>query len=117
MNERHSKAVLISILILFAGCGSDDRVQPKQQAAAIPRSARIQTADDAIAVVRRAIRRRGCDPAGSEYDAIRSGKDWFVTAWHLMNPNKTGSSRFVPGGFTTYTVNNDGKIIGTMPGL
>ena len=117
MNGRHSKAVLISFLLLFVGCVSHDRVQPKPHAESIPSDARIQTADDAIAVVRRATKRRGYEPNASEYHANRSGKDWFVMAWHIMYPNNTGSSRFVPGGFTTYTVSNDGKILETMPGL
>ena len=117
MNERHSKAVLISFLLLLVGCGSHDRVQPKPHSAAIPHDARIQTADDAIAVVRRATKRRGGDPNASEYHANRSGEDWFVMAWHIQYPSETGASRFVPGGWTSYTISNDGKILQTMPGL
>ena len=113
----HSGAVLISFLLLLAGCVSHDRISSKPHAAAIPRDARIQTADDAIAVIRRATKSRGCDPNASEYHANRSGKDWFVTAWHIWYPNNTGSSRFVPGGYTAYTVSHDGKILATMPGL
>lgn len=117
MNDRHSKAVLISFLLLIVGCGSNDRGQPKPQAAAISRSASIQTADDAISVVRRDIKRRGHDPNGAEFHASQTGTNWSVTAWHIWYPNNTGSSRFVPGGFTSYTVSNDGKINGTIPGL
>jgi hypothetical protein len=85
--------------------------------AAIPRSARIQSADDAIAVIRRATKRRGGDPNASEYHAKRTGRQWHVTAWHIWYPENTGSSRFVPGGFTSYTVSSDGRIVDTMPGL
>jgi hypothetical protein len=108
--------LLIWFVLVSASCGQPDHVPPKPQSAAIPHEARIQTAEDAIAVVRHATKRRGGDPTASEYHAHRSGKDWFVKAWHIRYPDETGSSRFVPGGFTTYTVGNDGRILATMPG-
>ena len=42
--------------------------------------------------------------------------EWHVTSWHIFYPNNTGSSRFVPGGHTTYIVTPDGHITNTIPG-
>ncbi|HEX8295504.1 MAG TPA: hypothetical protein VF593_04350 [Chthoniobacteraceae bacterium] len=115
--KRASTAVLIALLFLLTGCGFPDRVSSANSAAAIPSSARIQTADAAVAVVRRATKRRGRDPNASEYHARRIDNEWSVLAWHIWYPENSGESRFVPGGFTSYTVSDAGKILQVMPGL
>jgi hypothetical protein len=115
--NRASPAILLALLFLLAGCGLPDRVSSANSAAAIPSSARIQTAEAAIAVVRRATKRRGRDPNASEYHARRIDNEWSVLAWHIWYPENSGESRFVPGGFTSYTVSDAGTILRVMPGL
>jgi hypothetical protein len=63
------------------------------------------------------IQRRGGDSRREECSAWKVDGDWWVTAWHIWYPHHQGSSRFVPGGFTTYVVSADGKILKTLPGL
>jgi Clp amino terminal domain, pathogenicity island component len=75
-----------------------------------------QAEADAIAVVLADVQRRGGDPHREECSAKRSDGRWYVTAWHIWNPDNTGSSRFVPGGFTMYIVSDDGKILEALPG-
>ena len=108
--------LLASIALLLPGCSPHDSRQSKASAAAIP-TARIKTADDAIAVVRRTIKRNSGDPNGSEYHVTQRGGQWHVMAWRIMYPNNPGAGRFVPGGFTIYTISTEGQIIEIMPGL
>lgn len=77
----------------------------------------ITTKADAIAVVTAEIQRQGGDPKMVECSASKSEDGWRVTAWRICYPNNVGSSRFVPGGYTIYVVNIDGKIMDTRPGL
>jgi hypothetical protein len=77
----------------------------------------ITTEADAIAVVLADIQRRGGDPHREECSAKQMDGEWYVTAWHIWYPRNKGSSRFVPGGFTTFVVSTDGEILKTMPGL
>ena len=107
MNERHSKVIFFASLLILGGCGLGDRVQPKAPAAAVARSARIQTADDAIGVVRRDITQHGGDPNAAEYRASRREGQWFVTVSEI--PGR-------PGGHTSYSITGDGKIAGVFPG-
>jgi hypothetical protein len=76
----------------------------------------LQAEADAIAVVLADVQRRGGDPHREECSAARRDGRWYVTAWHIWYPDNTGSSRFVPGGFTTYIVSDDGKILEAQPG-
>ena len=77
---------------------------------------RVLTEGDAIAVVLADITRRGGDPKVEECTAAKTKDGWMVTAWHIMYPKNFGASRFVPGGFTTYIVSADGRIIQAVPG-
>ena len=117
MNDRHFRSALIALLVFVAGCGPGDYYGARSRTASIPQSGRIQSADDAIAVVRRATKRRGGDPNASEYHVSHRGDQWVVMSWHIHYPENTGPSRFVPGGYTSYTISSDGKILETMPGL
>jgi hypothetical protein len=80
-------------------------------------SKQVTTEADAIAVVLADIQRRGSDPRREECSAKRMDGDWWVTAWHILYTNNVGSSRFVPGGFTTFVVSTNGTILRTLPGL
>ena len=79
-------------------------------------SKQVTTEADAIAVVLADIQRRGADPRREECSATKIDERWHVLAWHIWYPNNKGSSRFVPGGFTTYVVSTDGSILETLPG-
>jgi len=109
------KAMLkISVLLAFllAGCAGQRQAQPASPV--VGKDATTQA--DAIAVVLADIQRRGGDPRREECSAKKMDGDWWVTAWHIWYPNNVGSSRFVPGGFTTYVVSTDGRIVRTLPG-
>jgi hypothetical protein len=75
-----------------------------------------QAEEAAIAVVLADVKRKGGDPHREECSATRIDGRWYVTAWHIWYPDDTGSSRFVPGGFKTYILSNDGKILEVLPG-
>ena len=77
---------------------------------------RISTEADAIAVVLADVQRQGGDRERKECSAKHIDGNWWVTAWHISYPNNVGSSRFVPGGFTTYVVSTNGTILRTVPG-
>jgi hypothetical protein len=76
----------------------------------------LQAEEEAIAVVLADVQRKGGDPHREECSAARIDGRWYVTAWYILYPDNTGSSRFVPGGFTTYILSNDGKILKVLPG-
>jgi hypothetical protein len=80
-------------------------------------SKQIAKEADAVSVVLAEIQRRGGDPRREECSAKQLDEVWYVTAWHIRYPNNVGSSRFVPGGFTSYVVSTDGKILRTLPGM
>ena len=71
----------------------------------------------AIAAAHAYIRERGSDPLGAEWSARHMPDGtWSVMAWHIVYPNNSGSSRFVPGGHTFYTVSGDGKVLEVTEG-
>lgn len=82
-----------------------------------PRKHLVRTARQAVEVVRRHIRQRGGDPAREEISATRGKTAWQVTSWHIVNPSATGGSRFMPGGYTEFTVSVDGRIAEASGGL
>ena len=117
-NGRRSTAVLVALLMPLAGCDTRDPVQPRIHAETVHLNARIQTPQDAIAVVRRATKRGGGDPNVCEYHAQQSENEWFVMATIIPDPDEARVGRFPPpGSFTGYRISEDGKIVETMPGL
>ena len=83
-----------------------------------PRKRSIQTTQQAVAVVRRDIRAKGGNPAREEMTATGDGRSgWHVTSWHIVDSSAVGGSRFVPGGYTEYTVSVDGHITKATSGL
>ena len=112
------KAILQSLALLtllVAGCAHRQDAQPPTSSTP-PVSKQVSTEADAIAVVLADIQRRGGDPKREECSAKKMDGDWWVTAWHIWYPSNKGDSRFVPGGFSTYVVSIDGKILRTLPG-
>jgi len=106
---------MLCILVMFAllaGCARERQAQPPPSVV----SMQVTTEAEAIAVVLADIQRRGGDPRRNECSATKIDGDWWVTAWHIWYPNNKGDSRFVPGGFTTYIVSADGKILSTRGG-
>lgn len=101
------------LALLFVACARQQSTQPPAATAV----QQVSTEADAIAVVLADIQRRGGDPKREECSAKKMDGDWWVTAWHIWYPNNVGSSRFVPGGFTTYVVSTNGSILRTLPGL
>jgi hypothetical protein len=109
------KAMLpISILLslLLTACAHYPPTQPPTPVAIT----QVTTEADAIAVVLAEIQRRGGDPRRAECSAKKMEEGWWVTAWLIWYPRNKGDSRFVPGGFTTYIVSADGKILSTRGG-
>lgn len=74
------------------------------------------TETEAMAIVRGEIRNTGRDPALSELSARPAEGQWHVTAWHIRYPENKGATRFVPGGFTSYTIGASGEILTKRPG-
>ena len=107
---------LALLALLITGCAPRQDAQPPTSSTP-PASKPVSTEADAIAVVLADIQRRGGDPKRDECSAKKMDADWWVTAWHIWYPNNVGSSRFVPGGFTTYVVSTNGSILRTLPGL
>jgi hypothetical protein len=103
--------ISVMLTLLVTACTRQQHPQPPAQA-----SKQVGTEVDAVAIVLADIQRRGGDPHREECSATKTGEGWDVTAWHIFYPTNKGSSRFVPGGFTDYTVSSDGKILKTMPG-
>jgi hypothetical protein len=97
----------------FTGAGYELDVQAQPPPPVVSKQV---TEAEAIAVVVADIQRRGGDPRRNECSAKKIDGDWWVTAWHIWYPNNKGDSRFVPGGFTTYIVSADGKILSTRGG-
>jgi hypothetical protein len=81
-----------------------------------PHAKTITTEEQAIAAVHADIRNQGRDPARVECSAMELEDSWNVTAWRIIYPENAGSSRFVPGGFTTYIVGHNGDILKRVPG-
>ena len=109
------KAMLqISVLmaLMLVACARQQHAHPLAPVVA----KEVTTEADAIDVVLAAIQRRGADPRREECSAKMMDKGWYVTAWHIWYPKNKGSSRFVPGGFTTYVVSTNGSILETLPG-
>lgn len=103
----------VLLALFFTACGSH-----QSSPAPVPLVRKqIVTPADAIAVVLADIQRRGGDPRREECSATKTDEGWDVTAWHIFYPANSGSSRFVPGGFTDYVVGQDGRIVKTMLGL
>ena len=114
-NFARMRAMLyISVLfgLLLAACAPRPSAQPPAPVVGKP----VTTEADAIAVVLADIQRHGADPRREECSAKKVDERWYVTAWHIWYPNNKGSSRFVPGGFTTYIVSTDGRVLETLPG-
>lgn len=111
--EQPMKAVPHSLVLLtplIVGCAHPHTAQPS--ASSTPRvNKQVSTEAQSVAVVVADMQRRGSDPSQEECSAKRIDGDWWVTAWHIWYPKNVGSSRFVPGGFTTYVVSTDGKIM------
>jgi len=113
------KAILQSLALLallVAGCAPRQDALPPTSSPPTA-SKQVSTEADAIAVVLADIQRRGGDPKREECSAKKMDGDWWVTAWRILYPNNVGSSRFVPGGFTTYVVSTNGSVLRTLPGL
>ena len=64
----------------------------------------------AIATARRAVVERESWPHGAEFSAKPYKDGWAITAWRIEYPNSKGSSRFVPGGFRSITIDRTGKV-------
>ena len=103
---------LILLALLLTACVHPEHRQPVAPVGDRP----IATAEEAIAVVLSDIRRQGGDPGRKECSATPMGDGWHVIAWHIWYPGNSGSSRFVPGGFTTYVVGREGVILKVVPG-
>jgi hypothetical protein len=104
---------IAALTVLFiTACAPQQRAQPP--APVIGRQ--VDTEAEAVAVVLADVQCRGGDPRKEECSAKLMDGNWHVVAWHIWYPNNTGSSRFVPGGFTVYVVSTDGRIIKTLPG-
>jgi hypothetical protein len=77
----------------------------------------VRSPKHAVGVIQRHIWKAGRDPTREEITATWRGGEWHVMSWHIFYRNNKGVSRFVPGGFTSYTVNPDGRVTSIMPGL
>lgn len=111
----------VGLALASSGCktASDDAVKnptPKLETAAPPQGVKTATGEQAIAVAVADRRADGGDPANSEWSAKWLGEYWHVMAWRIMYPENTGGSRFVPGGYVTYRVSADGRVMATYPG-
>ena len=105
---------IVAVLVLFLGGCAHRR---ETRALVPPVTKQVTTEAGAIAIVVADIEQRGGNARREECSAQMMDGDWWVTAWHILYPNNVGSSRFVPGGFTTYVVSTDGRILRTLPGL
>ena len=110
---RATVQILVLLALLLSGCAHQQNAHLPAPVASKP----ITTEADAIAVILADIQGRGGDPRREECSAKQMDGEWHVTAWHIWYPRNKGSSRFVPGGFTTYVVSTDGEILRTIPGL
>lgn len=106
------KQPLVSLILLVTACARIQQAEPTSPAAGRP----VTTEADAVAVVVADIQRRGGNPRREEISATKREEDWWVTAWHIWYPRNVGASRFVPGGFTTYVLRQDGTISKVVPG-
>jgi hypothetical protein len=108
----HSPAIVL-IAIPFAACSHELRTV----APAAGESQADPAGVKAIAAAQTYMRERGGDPLREEWSAkYMSDGTWSVMAWHIMYPNNSGSSRFVPGGHTFYTVSGDGQVLEARAG-
>jgi hypothetical protein len=107
------RIIALLAVLLIAGCA----VEPRRDAGQPTKpSGWVRTAERAVEVIKSHIRKRGGDPAREEITAKWRRGEWHVTSWHIFYRANNGVSRFVPGGFTCYTVSPDGRITSTMPG-
>lgn len=106
---------LPAIAVIMNGAGCVNTPRPESVPARLSAGS-IGTPEQAIAVVQRRVRASGGDPEQLEITARRQRSQWLVTAWRVVYPNNTGASRFTPGGYTTYVVGADGRVIDTLPG-
>ena len=104
-----------TLLLLLALVGSACVTAPTTEDKALAPDY-IRGPAQAVAVVRRDIEAHGGKAEASDYRAGRRGTQWFVTAWHIRHPEAKGAARFEPGGFTTYLLNNRGRIIEKLRG-
>ncbi|MDB6137220.1 MAG: hypothetical protein JWO94_292 [Verrucomicrobiaceae bacterium] len=125
----HAWPALLTLGLCFlAGCASrhvDDL--PLSATARVDKEPYL-TVESAIAIVRHEIESHGADPDVWDYSAHRCrypldappgsdgyGEGWRVIANLIVHPDKAEDDRFVPGNRTTYTLNNQGKILWSQP--
>ena len=82
------------------------------------KTAELSSPSDAkvIEAVRTHQQRHGRDPRKEEITATWDGAQWQAISWHIVHPENQGSSRFVPGGMTYYTVSPENEIVSVTPG-
>lgn len=127
------------LLLLLTACSHQQHLQPSASLF----GSKVITGAAAIAIVRADIQHRGGDPDRQEYSAsvidhraieaemkelldqhqidysaiANTNEHWLVTAWHIWYPGNQGPSRFVPGGYTTYSLSADGRILEARGGM
>jgi hypothetical protein len=108
-------ASLLFLLLACHGAGCAREPRRALEARTQPTDS-VTTAEQAVEVIRRHIRKLGGDPAREEISAEWLQGEWHLVSWHIFYPNHKGASRFVPGGHTYYTVTPDGRVTNSMPG-
>lgn len=99
--------ILLLVAFLCASCRSSSKAFVDEPG---PQSGSVRTREQAVAVVVQYIREHGGNPAVEEITARWHKDQWAVVAWHIVNPQGTGSSRFTPEGFTSYFVGKEGSV-------
>ena len=107
------RIIALPAALAILGCADKPR---RDVAPPTKPSGSVRTAERAVEVIQRHIRKSGGDPAREEITAEWHRGEWHVTSWHIFYPRNQGVTRFVPGGFTAYTVSSDGRVTSTMPG-
>lgn len=77
----------------------------------------VDSEKKAISVVLDSMKDKEAASEKSEWSASLKDGVWAVWAFDIVHPEREGSGRFVPGGYTIYKVDRHGKILEKVPGF
>ena len=80
------------IILIASGCSQPDYVKPDISAA---KQHALENAAEEV------LRQHIDWLPQAEYRIQRKGRQWHVTAWRVMHPEKAGNERYVPWGHKT----------------
>ncbi|HEX3721100.1 MAG TPA: hypothetical protein VH595_24380 [Verrucomicrobiae bacterium] len=88
-----ARCLIIAIFLsLLAGCGAPSRMAHSEDPQGRYR--------EQIAVAMRVLEQKEDWADRAEWEVVKTGDGWEVTAWRIEHPEKKGSDRYLPWGYS-----------------